>query len=99
MYLGVDGSTPEISPTPTASKSATPTPTPISGDTVTILNTPTGFLRVREDASTGAVEVGRVTPGDTLPLIDEVSGWYKIQLTDGKEGWVSSQYASKETKD
>lgn len=93
-YLGVDDDL--VTPTPTlgASPSAALTPTP-SGPQVTVLNTPTGFLRVREDASVGALEIGRVIPGNALPLLDEITGWYKIQLPNGKEGWISSQYASK----
>ena len=93
-YLGVDEENVAI-PTPSASPSGKPTPTP-SIQQVTVLSTPTGFLRVRDDASIGAPEIARVTPGDKLPLVDELEGWYKIHLPSGKEGWISSQYATKE---
>lgn len=72
----------------------TPTPTP-QQTRVTILETPTGFLRVRATASTTGAEVGRVSPGQSYPLTNEQSGWYEIALEDGTKGWISSEYASK----
>lgn len=62
---------------------------------VTVLKTPTGFLRVRKSASTTSPEVGRVSPGDMLTLLEEKSGWSKVRLSDGKEGFVSSTYVEK----
>ena len=64
---------------------------------VVILETPTGYLRVRKEPSTLAEEVGRVKPGEEYELLDEdeKTGWYKIQLDEGDEGWISNQYASK----
>jgi hypothetical protein len=47
----------EITPSPTISPTASP-------NTVTIKQTPVGFLRVRETASTAASEIGRVNPGE-----------------------------------
>ncbi len=80
------GSEPPVTPTPTASVSR-----------VVISQTPTGFLRVRKDASLNSEEIGRVTPGQSLPLLDEQAGWYKIQLADGKtQGWISATFATKE---
>lgn len=72
-----------------------PTPTPAVSK-VTILDTPTGFLRVRESASIGSVEIGRVSPPEVLDLISEENGWFQIKLKDGKIGWISSQYAKKQ---
>jgi len=66
-----------------------------SAATVKILETPVGFLRVRREPSTGSAEIARVKPGDSLPLLEEREGWYKIKLPDEKEGWISSQYAKK----
>lgn len=85
------GSNPQAS-TP----SATSTPSPISVTKVLILETPTGFLRVRDSASLGGNEIGRVLPGEKYDLLDEQSGWFKIKLKDGTVGWISSQYAQKQ---
>lgn len=90
--LGTVASTNEV--LPGSEMTPTPTPTPTTPQ-VTILETPTGFLRVRQDANVGSAEIGQVKPGDTLPLLDESDGWYKIQLPDGKTGWISSSFAQK----
>ena len=62
---------------------------------VSILSTPTGFLRVRQEPTTQSVELGQVVPGKeyTLLTTDEKSGWFKIEYEEGKEGWVTNQYA------
>lgn len=75
-----------------ATPSASVTPTKIQ---ITILQTPTGFLRVRQDPSVGALQIGQVNPGDKFDLLNEQNGWYQIQLPSGTKGWVSSQYATK----
>lgn len=71
-----------------------------SSPKIVILNTPTGFLRVREEGSIGSLEIGRVAPGEEYELIDEKDGWFKIKINSptGKDkmGWVSTQYAKKQ---
>ena len=62
---------------------------------VIVKNTPTGFLRVREQATTSSKEVARVAPGDELILIEEMGNWSKVRLEDGKEGFVSNTYVDK----
>ncbi len=68
---------------------------------VKILETPVGFLRVRDEPSTLGVEVGQVEPGDIFELLetDEKTGWYKIEHEEDEEGWISNQYAEKLAKD
>ncbi len=98
LYLGVgSGESIEdtLSPTPTKISSPSATPTIVS-QKVLILQTPTGYLRVREDSSVSSGEIGRVLPGKTYQFTDEVDGWYKIVLENGTEGWVSSDYAKKQ---
>ncbi len=71
---------------------------------VEILNTPTGFLRVRTEPGSGGSEVGQVNPGDKYLFLEEdaATGWYKIQLEapvaglpNGRDGWISNEYAQK----
>ena len=95
-YLGVDLSMLEREKN-IASSSGTPTPA-ISVIKVLILQTGTGFLRVRDSNSLGGKEIAQVLPGEEFTLLDEQTGWYQIELPDGKAGWVSSQYVEKVTK-
>lgn len=83
----------EETATASAELSGTPTPSVIAEAGVKILDTPTGFLRVR--ASIGGSEIGQVTPGETYPLVEEKSGWFAITFEEGKTGWISSDYAEK----
>lgn len=62
---------------------------------VLIKDTPTGWLRVRAENSTSAEEVAKVNPGKEYKLVEEDNSWYKIEYEDGKEGWISGQYAEK----
>lgn len=70
--------------------------TPIQKQKVVILNTPTGFLRVRSDPSLVGSESAQVRPGDIFELASEQDGWYQIKLKDGTLGWVSATYAKKQ---
>jgi hypothetical protein len=64
-------------------------------NTVRILDTPTGWLRVREEPNLGASESGRVNPGQVFEYISEEAGWFQIRLSKDVVGWISSQFAQK----
>jgi uncharacterized protein YgiM (DUF1202 family) len=64
-------------------------------NTVRILDTPTGWLRVRDEPTLAGSESARVNPGQQFELIDEQTGWYKIKIDNIKQGWISSQYAER----
>ncbi|MBU2632250.1 PEGA domain-containing protein [Patescibacteria group bacterium] len=74
-------------------------PTPTSEEKIEILNTPTGFLRVRAENSISSSEITQVKPGESYAFISEEKGWYQIKLPDDKTGWISSQYAKKLTEE
>ncbi|QQG41631.1 MAG: SH3 domain-containing protein [Candidatus Woesebacteria bacterium] len=61
---------------------------------VVVSDTPTGFLRVRK--TPGGQEIAKVSVGDRLPFLEDAGSWYKVQLEDGTEGFVSKEYSSKE---
>jgi len=84
-----------VSVTPTTSPVPQKTSTAVGGHQVTIKETPTGWLRVRAEASTTSEEIARVNPGEQYPLLDEKDGWYQIEYETGKKGWISGQYATK----
>lgn len=83
------GSLPNIAQAP---PSPTPVPQVVS---VEIMDTSTGFLRVRNEGSLGGKEISQVKPGEIYPYIDEKNGWIKLKLTDGNEGWVKAEYVKK----
>lgn len=69
---------------------------------VQILETPTGFLRVRTLPGSAGEEIAEVKPNSKYLHLetDATSGWYKIQyqepkpgLPNGITGWVSNQYS------
>lgn len=91
--LAVDQS--QTPPTkPNGEKEATPGAT-VEKTYVLIKDTPTGWLRVREEPTLNASESGRVNPGDKFPLLEEQEGWYKIKIAT-MEGWISSTYSEKQ---
>ncbi|NTV30665.1 PEGA domain-containing protein [candidate division WWE3 bacterium] len=62
---------------------------------LTILDTPTGFLNVREGAGLNAPLVTTVFPGDKFGWIREENGYILILMQDGKQGWINGAYARK----
>ncbi|MFI5265237.1 MAG: PEGA domain-containing protein [Candidatus Levyibacteriota bacterium] len=90
------GTTPSTGETlPGSAPTPTPTPSVPATPKVIIGSTPTGFLRVRKEASISSAEIGQVKPGDTLPMLAEQNGWYNIQLPNGATGWISANFATK----
>ncbi|WP_059283502.1 SH3 domain-containing protein [Bacillus coahuilensis] len=59
-----------------------------------------GPLNVRSGPSTGYSIIGNVNDFtylqgvlDSSNVLQQQNGWYKVQLSDGQQGWISSQYA------
>ena len=84
--------------------SPSPTPAPKSRVFVEILQTPTGYLRVRTQPGTGGSEIDQVKPGSRYLLLaeDPTTHWFQIQLEppapglpQGRTGWISNEYAKK----
>jgi hypothetical protein len=96
IFLGINPDFASASAAQISSPSAAVAATALPVAKVLILQTPTGFLRVRDQASLNGAEIGQVKPGETYQLLDEQNSWYKIKLVNGKTGWVSSQYAQKQ---
>jgi hypothetical protein len=58
-----------------------------------ILDTGTGWLRVRGTPSLNGAEVARVDVGQRYTVLEQNAEWVKIQVSEGLSGWVSSTYA------
>jgi hypothetical protein len=84
--------------TPTGSVKPTPTKTTSTDPKkpfALIKDTPTGFLRVRVEASTGSAEITRIKPGEKYSIAEAKEDWFRIVLDATKSGWISNQYAQK----
>ncbi|KPJ55094.1 hypothetical protein AMJ47_01040 [Parcubacteria bacterium DG_72] len=62
---------------------------------VTIKDTPTGWLRVREGPGIEYAAIDKVLPGESFPLLEESEGWCKIKIEGRIDGWVSAKYLIK----
>ncbi len=62
-----------------------------------IKQTPLGYLRLREKPSISSKEIGQVSAGEELIIIEEVPGWVKVRLTNNQEGYVSTQYIERKS--
>ena len=93
VFLGVNLTAATSSALPSPSPSVSQAP--IGSVKVLILTTPTGFLRVRQDATIASNQIGTVNPGEKYDFVAEKPGWFQIKLTNGQTGWISSQYAQK----
>ncbi|MBI5621034.1 PEGA domain-containing protein [Candidatus Gottesmanbacteria bacterium] len=96
--LGASASKPsgKTTPTPTKAVSSSDPAKPF----VTIKDTPTGFLRVRMEPTTGATEAAQVKPGEKFTIQDsqeDAKGttWYEIKYDGKNSGWISGTYATK----
>ena len=63
---------------------------------VTISETETGWLNVREGAGTSYQVIIKVYPNESYVLLDETEEWYKIELKDDQTGWIFKEYAIKQ---
>lgn len=90
---------------PASQKQATSSATATDITYVTIKDNPQGWLRVRSDAAIDATEEAKVKPGEKYEYLEEKTGWFKIKFNDNKDGlvsgefvdgWVSSEYSTKE---
>lgn len=66
-----------------------------SNQTLLVLPTPLGFLRVREKPSIVSMELGKAKSGDKLTWLSDANGWYRVKTDSGLEGYVSASYVRK----
>lgn len=49
-------------------------------------------LRIRTSPNTGGEIIAYYSSGDKVTVVSSLNGWYKIRLSNGETGFVSSQY-------
>lgn len=60
--------------------------------TVSIKETPTGWLRVREGPGIEYASIDRVFSGESFPLLEQKDDWCKIKIEGRTDGWISAKY-------
>ncbi|MBP7859943.1 PEGA domain-containing protein [Patescibacteria group bacterium] len=65
----------------------------VSAEEYVVSKTPTGFLNIRETASTSAVILGKYNVGDAVNFVAKEGDWIKVKFND-KDGYVSAQYVT-----
>jgi hypothetical protein len=77
--------------TPSSPPTPVPTPTPIPQPEATVA---TKVLNVRSGPGANYSRVGQAKEGERLKVVGrtEASNWLKIMTSDGKEGWVSTEF-------
>ncbi|OGC46523.1 hypothetical protein A2V49_00550 [candidate division WWE3 bacterium RBG_19FT_COMBO_34_6] len=63
-----------------------------SSKKVKILETGTGWLRVRSDPTVNAAEIAKVDVGKEYAFVEEQTDWIKITVSETIQGWVSKTY-------
>ena len=56
-------------------------------------------LNIRSGPSTSNYIVGKSYKGDTVDILSNSNGWYKVKLSNGQIGWASSSYINTSGKD
>lgn len=52
----------------------------------------TSAVVVREEPTTQSGALERLRPGESLPLAGDVAGWFRVELPDGRIGYVSKAW-------
>jgi N-acetylmuramoyl-L-alanine amidase len=84
----------ELSSASTQPSEPTNTNPPSSNGVVGTITATT--LNVRSSSNLSGKIIGTVTKGQAFNILAEENNWAKIELKNGKQGWVASWYLSKE---
>ncbi len=47
------------------------------------------MFNIREEPSTDSAKIGSANKSTKLKYLGEQDGWYKVQVTDSKVGWIA----------
>lgn len=62
------------------------------GDKVITHQRVTNYVNIRKTPSLNSPVIGNLRPQEQLDYMDSVDGWYKVQINDGKYGFVSKKW-------
>ena len=78
-----------------STSTTTKTNTVVTGAKIKVIETGTGWLRVRAGAGLGFDEVAKVDVGKEYKLLEDKGDWVQVQVDEKVSGWVSSTYVEK----
>ncbi|MGL5346554.1 MAG: SH3 domain-containing protein [Peptostreptococcaceae bacterium] len=71
----------------------------IIGTPINETGTATLNLNVRSGPSTSYKVVGSLSKNKSITLLESSNGWYKVKLSNNKEGWASGKYIKRGSSD
>lgn len=82
---------------PGTSQEQTPTTEPEKPESTTfeVVVSVSNALNVRTGPGTSYDKIDTLKNGDRVTVLEEKDGWYRIQYSGGKEGWISKAYTYK----
>ncbi len=89
--LAYDGSSDTSAQTDTSTDATTATTTTTETEQIGTVTTQGGRLNLRDGGSTDYNVIGQLACGDTVTVLSEENGWYKV-IVHEKTGYVSGQY-------
>ncbi len=89
--LAYDGSSDTSAQTDTSTDTTTTTATTTETEQIGTVTTQGGRLNLRDGGSTDYNVIGQLACGDTVTVLSEENGWYKV-IVHEKTGYVSGQY-------
>ena len=89
--LAYDGSSDTSAQTDTSADTTTTTATTTETEQIGTVTTQGGRLNLRDGGSTDYNVIGQLACGDTVTVLSEENGWYKV-IVHEKTGYVSGQY-------
>jgi hypothetical protein len=89
--LAYDGNSDTSAQTDTSTDATTATTTTTETEQIGTVTTQGGRLNLRDGGSTDYNVIGQLAYGDTVTVLSEENGWYKV-IVHEKTGYVSGQY-------
>ena len=65
-----------------------------NGVKMATIKTDDGVLRVRKEPNYDSENIGYLAPCKEVKVLDETDGWLKIEIEEGSEGYINSDYAT-----
>jgi uncharacterized protein YgiM (DUF1202 family) len=93
-YVSIEPTEPEPEEPEEPEQPEPETPEPETPEPETLAVVTGSVVNVRSGAGTSYSVIGSVRKGESVVVLETLSGWYKIRLKSGQTGYISSNYVS-----